>query len=61
LNIFKSDIFLNHKIYYLEMPVNGGGQPGTGSEQPGTGGGQPGTGSGRTDTSSQTGNLIFKF
>ena len=44
-----------------QLPVNGGGQPGTGSEQPATSGGQPGTGSGRKDTSSQTGNLIFKF
>jgi hypothetical protein len=51
-------------MYYLEMdqlPVNGGEQSGTDSEQPATSGGQPGTGSGRTDTSSQTGNLIFKF
>ena len=44
-----------------QLSVNGVGQPGTGSEQPGTGNGQPGTDSGRTDTSSQTGNLIFKF
>jgi hypothetical protein len=44
-----------------QLPVNGDGQSGTGSEQPATSGGQPGTGSGRTDTSSQTGNLIFKY